>query len=38
MVANTLEGRGEEAWIGAIEYERVAREELAARLVERLEG
>jgi phosphopantothenate-cysteine ligase/phosphopantothenoylcysteine decarboxylase/phosphopantothenate--cysteine ligase len=38
MVANTLESRGEEAWIGAGEYERVTREQLAGRLVERLEG
>jgi phosphopantothenoylcysteine synthetase/decarboxylase len=38
MVANTLDGREEEAWIGAEEYERVARAELAARLVERVEA
>lgn len=36
MVANTLEGRSEEAWIGAGEYERVAREDLAGKLLAKL--
>lgn len=38
MVANTWERRHEEAWIGAGEYERVERAELAGRLLERVEG
>jgi phosphopantothenate---cysteine ligase (CTP) len=38
MVANTLEGRHDEAFIGAGEYERVARPELPLRLLDRLEG
>jgi phosphopantothenate-cysteine ligase/phosphopantothenoylcysteine decarboxylase/phosphopantothenate--cysteine ligase len=38
MVANTLEGRHEEAFIGAREYVRIARSELPAKLLELLEG
>jgi phosphopantothenate-cysteine ligase/phosphopantothenoylcysteine decarboxylase/phosphopantothenate--cysteine ligase len=38
MVANTLEGRNEEAFIGAREYVCVARRDLPEKLMERLEG
>jgi phosphopantothenate-cysteine ligase/phosphopantothenoylcysteine decarboxylase/phosphopantothenate--cysteine ligase len=38
MVANTLEGRHDEAFIGAGEYVRVARQTLPAMLLDRLEG
>ncbi len=37
MVANTLEHRHDEAWLGAGEYQRVERSELPRRLLERIE-
>jgi phosphopantothenate-cysteine ligase/phosphopantothenoylcysteine decarboxylase/phosphopantothenate--cysteine ligase len=38
MVANTLDGRDSEAFIGAGQYQRVTRSELPATLLERVEG
>jgi phosphopantothenate---cysteine ligase (CTP) len=37
MVANTLDGRHDEAFLGAGEYERIARSDLPTKLLERIE-